>query len=294
MGDDVDGAVKRYESNKRAMIRELIRCIGDHQPTATDTRSVAEAVNEACRRFGYLSAANASMIAKRPLTEYEKKYLVPTEVRAAYFACAFALYGAGAWATTPEAAQYQVYCYCLFGAPTPPPGADTSRLDALPKTIKLERIRPAVAESAEEREAIAAQLRAATPEAVADYLLALSENIRRLGLQPVEEESPPPCDENCVMVSYLKLAGKASQPVNDEDRAALAEATGIPLPRVARLLCGDPWTAEERTAVEAYAGNSMFTLESLAAAVALSAKALSNANQNPKSLGTVGKSKNPA
>ena len=282
---EVSAAVERYKQNKYLMIRESQRFLDFIQPGKTATRDVADAINRACSHYGYLSGATASIIGRRDLTVYEKKNLVPTVKKAAYFACFFAMYGGESWAETPEAALYQVYSYCLCGTPAPPPDADPDtlkRLNALPRTIELDRIRPLSAEPIEQQQEIAAYLRVATPGALAEYLRAIAENLEELAIQPVDEdeefEVEPPCDENCVMVSYLRLGGKAGHPVTDDDREQAASATGIPLPRIVRLVCGDLWTPAEEAAIDDYVGVPGFTLAGLAA---LAAAAKANANNKP-------------
>jgi hypothetical protein len=264
-------AVKRYEQNKRSLVRELQRCLDLRQPGETTTRDMAAAVNNACQRYGYKSGATASIFGKRDLVKEERQNLVLTPTKAGYFACVFTDLDIDPWADTPKQALYQVYCWCLFGAASPPPNAEPDylrRLNALPNQIQLELIRPVELEPAEQRAEICAQLRAATPEAAAQYLEALAENMRGHAYQPADEDDEEPelpCNERCTLVSYLRLGSKVGLEITDDDRDAIAEATGIPLPRMTRLLCGDPWTASEAAVLDEYVDAPGFTLEGLAA-----------------------------
>lgn len=265
-------AVKRYERNKYSLIAELKRCLNLKQPGKTATRDISDAVNAACQGFGYRSGATASVFGQRALVDKEKKNLVLTPTKAGYFACALAKLGEAPWASTPEDALYQVYSWCLFGSVAPPPDADPSylqRLEALPRHIQLDKIRSVEVEPEEERARICAILRACSPEAGYEFLQALGENLRSYAYQPPDDdddEADPPCNENCVLVGYLRFGSKLGMTITDDDREAIAEATGIPLPRVARLLCGDDWTPEEEAVLDAYVNSPMFNLSSLQAA----------------------------
>lgn len=272
--------VRIYRDHKKSLVAALIAEIGGPDRAL---RTIAPKVKEACEYYGYRSGINASALGHRKLTKWENENYILTETNAAYLACAFARYGSPPWPEDdPEGALALVWKWCIWGVPEVPKNAtkaELERLANLPTRIVLQRIQSIRPEPAEEIEETAALLRAASIPAVVEYMRALADNLEERQKAPIEPDEMP-CDEDCVLANYLRLAQLVGLPITDADREAVAEATDIPLQRVTRLLCGDPWAESEAARINAYVGSrSKFTLEGLAAA------ARHDANNDSKVLG---------
>lgn len=286
-----------YVARKKQLLQLVVDLAVAGTTHPPESAAAVRAIHASMRRWGYEGTFSASQFTAGRAAG--KRPVVPHIVAA--LACFVASHGKHdeqrKWATTPDECLEQIYNWLDFGQLDTPDDAPPAILAERKRSVaeSLQRLNPAVAVALTEadEETLAAIERgtmALALEAMEVAWRRVRGHVESTAALPDEPEPEPlPCDQECPLVFALHVKRVVTAvPPEDGDADRIAEATGIDLERVDRLLCGDlPSDGEIELLTDTYG----LPADYLPGMLAMISAARLNANNDTKARGTVGNHK---